>query len=825
MDKYRFYFEDDLDAVFLEARDIAERVSQQVTSVHLLLALYTVANDAETLLLERGFNEDDLLNALVAVENEPAGVLDMLARRSWEIAKGFGRGKANCIHFLLAICKERECLAYGLLKAAEVPIHELRKTAISRASHELHRRPSSPAWAQTHARSAASLESVAPGPQRKSSSGVSVVDEPPPVFDDAPGAPAGFVDGLSTPDAALTSREEETALAAAETDLSLWELNPKQFPWLTRLGRNLTLLAAQNEIDPLVDRDNELEEVADILGKRRANNPLLIGEPGVGKTAIVEGLARAIVHAPESVPSLARRKLIEIDMNTISAGTQLRGAFAERLNGIRDEVARAAGDIVIFIDEIHTILNSGATPDSNEDAANGLKSALARGAFPCIGATTIDEYKKFIESKDPAFERRFVPVLVREPSLDATVRILRGVAPEYARHHQVEFAEDALEAAVTLSARYISERFLPDKALSVLDFAGSRARRLRRPLVDRESIAQVIEKLSGVPVHKIMMSDGERLIRMEEILGERIIGHRYIIRKVSDVIRRNYAGYHGPRPIGSFLFLGPTGVGKTELVKVLAEFLFQRQDALVRVDMSEFSEPHATSRLIGAPPGYVGYEAGGQLTEQVRKQPYRLILLDEIEKAHPDVLQILLQVLDDGRLTDGRGRTVDFCNTVIVMTSNLGSRHFGKNSRKKVGFNTEQTESEAGVEIGPLVLSDAREHFPAELWNRIDERLVFMPLSMEEIRQIARLELDRSGRHIKREQGIEYFIDESVIQHLLDNGGFQPDLGARPLRQAIQRLIEARVADMILRGECQRGSHVHIAGKNGNLVFEVTPSA
>lgn len=590
-------------------------------------------------------------------------------------------------------------------------------------------------------------------------------------------------------------------------------LDPALFPQLCAFGRNLSLLAAEGKLDPVIGRDREIEEVVDILGKRRGNNPVLVGAPGVGKTAVVEGVAQALLAATR--PDEPARVVVELDIGSLVAGTSLRGAFSERLGAIKEEVRSAGGRIVVFLDEIHTLVGAGSTGDGPQDAANELKTALARGEFPCIGATTFDEYRKHIGS-DPALERRFTPVPVEEPSVEATVEILRGLAPRYEAHHRIRYEPAALEAAARLSARYVRERQLPDKAIGILDLAGSRARRAGREAVDVRAVAEVVARIASIPLDRLLLDDRERLLRLEEELARRVVGHEETIRKVAAAIRRNYAGFAARRPMGSFLFLGPTGVGKTELAKAIAEVLHGTDRALVRVDMSELSEAHTVSRLVGAPPGYVGHGDGGQLTEAVRRRPASVVLFDEIEKAHREVLLLLLQILDEGRLTDAQGRAVDFTQTIVILTSNLGAEAFTERSAPRLGFGAaagaERARSERALEI-------ARSSLPPELWNRIDERCLFEPLSREQVAAIARLLLAASARRLLEERRIVLRFDDAVIDRLLERGGWDPALGARPMRQAIQREVEAPLAEAILRGEIPDGVEIVARVEDGSLRF------
>ena len=573
-------------------------------------------------------------------------------------------------------------------------------------------------------------------------------------------------------------------------------------PNLFACGTNLSERAASGHLDLVIGRDQELEALIDTLGKRRSNNPLLVGPPGVGKTAIVEGLAVKIARGDDEVAHFRDKILFALDTGSLVAGTSLRGAFAERMSAIKEEVAQAGGRIVVFIDELHTLMGAGASGDGPQDAANELKTALARGEFPCIGATTSDEYKKHIE-KDPALERRFSPIEVAEPSLDEAILILEGGITPYAEYHQVDYCLDAVHAAVNLTHQFVMERKLPDKAFSVLDLAGSRARRRGNSFVERLDIARVVNEWTGVPLDRLAETDSDRFSRAEEIVGEELIGHQHVVTAVCQAIRRGFAGFNSKRPIGSFLFLGPTGVGKTEMVKVLADFLFGKRDAVVRIDMSEFSEQHAVSRLIGAQPGYVGFEQGGQLTEALRKRPFQIVLFDEIEKAHPEVLNVLLQILDEGHLTDSSGRRISFSNTVVVLTSNLGADAATTVSRG-IGFGSSNSGNES-IAAQSAVLERARSLLAPELWGRLDERLVFNPLSREEVREIAQLQLRESARTLFAEREVTLRWEDDVADFLLEHGGYSPKQGARGMRQTIQRFVEGPIAEEILTGNLSFG--------------------
>ena len=639
---------------------------------------------------------------------------------------------------------------------------------------------------------------------------------------------------------------------------------------LEKYGHNLTELARQGKLDPVIGRENEIKRTIQILSRRTKNNPVVIGDAGVGKTAIAEGLAQKIVA--EDVPdSLKEKKVVALDMGALVAGSKFRGEFEERLKAVLDEIRQASGEVILFIDELHTVVGGGAA-EGAIDASNMLKPALARGELQCIGATTLDEYRKYIE-KDKAFERRFQPVFIGEPSVEATVEMLRGLRPRYEAHHKIKIDDSALVAAAKLSQRYISDRFLPDKAIDLIDEAASKLRidmesapesvktldqkmkhlrdeedaasqrqdyqkaaelkaeRLRLEekynkaklqwqqerkidsAVDEEDIAQLVSQWTGIPVSRMLEAETDKLIHMEERIHQRIVNQEEAVTAISEAIRRGRAGLNDPkRPIGSFIFLGPTGVGKTELARALAQFLFDDEDAMVRLDMSEYMEKHTVSRLIGAPPGYVGYEEGGQLTEAVRRRPYRVILFDEVEKAHPDVFNILLQILEDGRLTDGHGRTIDFKNTVVAMTSNLGTEEF---QRQDIGFRRKDETDEQRMRTA--VESALKQTFRPELLNRIDDVIIFHPLTEEHLKSIVDL-LIREVEHRLAERDIKLKVNEEAKAWLVKRG-FDPVYGARPLRRAIQRYVENPLSTKILQGEFKEGDAITIGLQEDNLSF------
>lgn len=648
-------------------------------------------------------------------------------------------------------------------------------------------------------------------------------------------------------------------------------------PTLNQYGRDLTDLAREGKLDPIIGRDSETQRVLEILCRRTKNNPCFIGDPGVGKTAIVEGLAEKIVEG--NIPEiLASKRVVTLDISSLLAGSKYRGEFEERLKKVMEEI-RKAGDIILFIDEIHTIVGAGGA-EGAIDASNILKPALARGEIQCIGATTIDEYRKYIE-KDAALERRFQPIMVVEPTKEETLQILKGVRDKYEAHHGVKITDEALEASITLSDRYITDRYLPDKAIDLMDEAAAKIRienlttppdlkmleealnkvekekedainlqdfekaaslrdnereiknkieackinwkseaNIRTKVVGEREIASVVSRWTKVPVEKLTETESERLLNLENILHGRVIGQDEAVRAISKAVRRARVGLKDPnRPIGSFIFLGPTGVGKTELSKALAEAMFGNENSMIRIDMSEYMEKHSVSRLIGSPPGYVGFDEGGQLTEKVRRNPYSVILFDEIEKAHPEVFNILLQILEDGRLTDGKGKTVNFKNTIIIMTSNAGANTLKK--QKTLGFATDDFEQDSEYEkMKENIMEELKRSFRPEFLNRIDDIIVFHEIKEEDLSKIVKLMLHSVTERLQTQE-IYLNFNEDVTKHLAKKG-FDPVYGARPLRRAITKAVEDKLSEEILKGNIQRGDSVNITLKDNDLEFTKT---
>ncbi|MDY6836266.1 MAG: ATP-dependent Clp protease ATP-binding subunit [Chloroflexota bacterium] len=676
--------------------------------------------------------------------------------------------------------------------------------------------------------------------------------------------------------------ETNRMLTQSSTQSHTGSRGPSRTPVLDQLSLDLTAIARAGKLDPVIGRHKEIERVTQILSRRTKNNPVLMGEPGVGKTAIVEGLAHRI--ASGDVPeTLQGKRVVTLDIGALVAGTKYRGEFEERLKKVIEEI-KTVGNCVLFIDEMHTIVGAGAA-EGAVDAANILKPSLARGELQCIGATTLGDYRKYVE-RDPALERRFQPVLVEEPNTEQTIEILAGVRERYEDHHRVTISDEAMKAAAHLAARYISDRFLPDKAIDLIDEGASRVRIKRgnvpvglqevrqalasvrkekedaianqqyeyaaelrdrelhladkmesqeknwdeglvdRPVVEEEDITEVVSMWTGIPVSRLAADESARLLQMEEAMHQRIVGQDEAITSVAKAVRRARTGLKDPRhPIGSFIFLGPTGVGKTELVRALAEFMFGSEDTLLRLDMSEFMEKHTVSRLIGAPPGYVGYDEGGQLTEKVRRKSYCVILLDEIEKAHPDVYNVLLQIFDDGHLTDGHGRKVDFRNSIIVMTSNIGAELIKKQG--VVGFAGRTDEAKvqqmAYDSMKDKLVDEMKKTFRPEFLNRLDGVVVFHHLTRENIRQIADLLLRPIKANLE-DKGIKLEVSEEV-KDLLGEKGYDEALGARPLRRVIQNMIEDQLSDALLRGEFQAGDTVHVERDGDNVIVRTATLA
>jgi ATP-dependent Clp protease ATP-binding subunit ClpC len=832
------------------AEDLAKQRGQKPTTTHLLAALASGRDDAAQLLLDRRLDAEVLLKAARVTVDDTSDAIARAIQRARELAgrSGAGRTDARSVHVLFSLCQETGTAAHRALVQCGTDVTRLRTSAMQLAMGLAPPRRTTPS-AAAQARTSGIMP-IAP-PVRTARTTLS---PPPPVskpVDTKPSAthtipPAAIGAGVKmgshavkgkrkelekTPEKAPAKEAIKTPVKEApkvtKARLERFSLEPKQFPLLCALGQNLTLLAVRGELDPVVGRDAEIERALDVLAKRHANNACLIGAPGVGKTSVVRGLAVRIAEG-DDVACFEDKVLVSIEPAAMLAGTGVRGSLAERIGQLKAELGRAKGRVILFFDEMHVLFGQ----DAGDEASSELRLALARGEIVCIGATTEMDYRRVIDA-DPGLSRCFTPIEVCELSPEEALLAIEGVAPLFEKHHGCSYDENALAKAITWSVRYLPSKALPDKAVQILDLAGARARRRGGRHVECEHVAEVVSELAGVPEERLLESDGERLLRLEELLGNRIVGHANALERISHVLRRNASGFRSRRPIGTFLLLGPTGVGKTETAKAIAECLFHSADAMTRLDLSEYAESHAISRLVGAPPGYVGYDAGGQLTESVRRRPYQVILLDEIEKAHRDVLESFLGVFDEGRLTDGRGRTVDFTNTVILLTSNIGAdlSPVTTSARGRIGFGSagrsNVREREQAVATYQAAVADAaRRALPPELFNRLDEVLAFAPLTREDVAEVARRILKSLALELERARGVKLDASDAAVEALLDAGGFDPEMGARPMRRAIGRHIEAPIAEMILKGQLARGDVATVDVENGLIVVDaVRPSA
>jgi ATP-dependent Clp protease ATP-binding subunit ClpC len=858
------------------AQDLASARKERVTSVHLLAAIAAAPGPAGELLRERRLDDEALLKASRAFDDDgpdPIGRLlasarQVAMRRLWygteasprgagdapsapRPHRNAGRPSANtptpepgALHLLLALLSDRSAAAHRSLVHAGVDLARLRTAAMQIALGVVAARrvPAPPArgsmaeLAPSPAHPAAGAQRARPSSPPPNGPGVAVPFIPPAPAR-APRNPTptpprmrgGASRTIASPSPPLPARGEGASRAASPPlparagvgSPERFALDRASFPVLAAIGHNLTLAAAEGRLDEVVGREDEIERALDVLAKRHANSPCLVGPAGVGKTSVARGLARRLAELDAA--SDAPRVLVEIVVSEIIAGTSARGALAERVAALRSELREAGGRVILFVDEVHELFGSGAL----DEAMAELKLGLARGDLRLVGATTPEEYRKTIES-DGALSRRFSPVEIEEPGAEDAFLLLRSVAAGLGKHHGLTYSDEAIARAVAWSIRYLPGRALPDKAISVLDLSGARARRrlaasgssAKGAVVGLPEVAGVVAEIADLPVERLLETDRERMLAMEKLLADRVVGHGAALARIARVLRRNAAGLGERRPIGSFLLLGPTGVGKTETARALAEALFHAPDAMTRLDFSEYAEAHAVARLIGAPPGYIGHEAGGQLTEAVRRRPYQVILLDEIEKAHRDVLEAFLQVFDDGRLTDGRGRRVDFTNTVIVMTSNLGAAEVGAlRAERSVGFARSGETRAAPERVAETMIAAARAYLPPELYNRIDEVLCFGPLSRAEVAEIARRLLGGLEDGLA-DRGIRLDVDPAAIEALLAAGGFDVELGARPMKRTIARLIENPLAELILRGDLAEGDVALIGVEKGEIVVD-----
>lgn len=830
--------------------DIVARATGHATgSVHYLVAMFIVECQARDLLAETGIDDKTVLDTyerMVERDDAPEA-LNEINRQSARLAENTGLAETTSMVLLASVLRVRGALACRVLERAGVNVPGLRAKVIGQVTMDQDRgltgqrnavRPTEPRVGEQRP-PAAPVPPVAPGPKisQRPPLGPATAPTPPAIhrslaplplvpaqLQPVPPPPAPSPSAQPPPQNALekASPAPPHSVQPAQSQ-RVFRLDPSEYPTLCDVGRNLTDAALRGEIDPIIGRDGIIDAVIDILLMRHANNPCLIGEAGVGKTAVAEGLALRLAGKAEQYGKLGSAVVIEIPVSALVAGTALRGAFSERMKKLREEVAKADGQAIVFIDEIHTLMGAG-TGDGPLDAANDLKSALSRGKFPLIGATTRAEYKRHIES-DPAMDRRFQVVEVPEPSPAEAVLILAGVSAIYGRHHQVTYQHDALVSAVHLAKRFITDRCLPDKAIAVIDRAGAQAHRAGREQVLVDDVARAVHVLTGVPMERLLADERGRIRDLAADLQARIVGHASALDKVARRIQRNYAGFSGDRPLASFLFAGAPGVGKSETARAIAEALFVSGDALVRFDMSEYAEAHTVSRLLGSPPGYVGHGQAGLLAQALQKRPYRVLLFDEVDRAAQEVQALLLQLLDAGRITDNQGHLIDVRNCILVLTTNLGAEILTAGRRRAIGFGALDVLAEpverdeaARLAVEQAVVDRARVSVAPELWSRIDEVLVFHPLDVAAARLVALRTIRLSAERLYEARLIRYDVDEAVLDLVL-HGGLDPALGVRPLRAKIESVVESFVTDCILDGLLKPGAEVRLSVRDGRVVL------
>jgi ATP-dependent Clp protease ATP-binding subunit ClpC len=822
---------DDLSPICRHAESLAARRKERLSSVHLLLAIAAHPTVAGTLLDAHRLTAARIEASIRGAEEEDESLVRALVKEARDIAARTGGKDASSPHVLLALLGERKCAAHSLIERSGADAGRLRMatlqiaigaTAPPRLAAQTNGptpsspAPRSPRATQGHAvaipvvpkpRSAGST----PPPAHPPSSSRIVV----PAARAAAPPPSAARSAVARPSLREAPPRESAASAirpVKRVDERL-VLDSKRFPVLSAFGKNLSLAAARGELAPVIGRSDEVERCLDVLAKRHANNPVLVGPPGVGKSSIIRGVAFATAEAEPATSD--DRVVVELTMTALVSGASVRGVLAERFGSIQKELACAERRVILVLEDIHLFF-SGAADD---EIGAELRGALARGEIPCIGTALPEDHRRVIEQDSTLF-RLFTPLVVEELDRDDAILVLSSVAESLSRHHDVLYPDEALASALGWTVRYMPGRALPDKAISVLDLAGARAHRRRATSVSAEVIASVVSELTEVPEERMLETDADRMLALEATLAESVVGHGDMLARIATILRRNAAGIRGKRPIGTFLLLGPTGVGKTETAKAIAAALFSSPDAMTRLDLSEYAEAHSIARMIGAPPGYIGHEAGGQLTESVRRRPYQVVLLDEIEKAHRDVLQGFLQVFDEGRLTDGRGRTVDFSNTVLVMTSNLGASSAVVTQSKGIGFRSADRASSEPRTDHEAVVAAAREALPPELYNRIDEVLVFAALSRDDVQEIARHMLSDLASTLLEGRGIDVVFDDDVPLRLVEKGGYDPELGARPMRRAIAKHVEGPLADLVLRGRLTSGDVARVRVRSGEIVVE-----
>lgn len=768
------------DGLARAASDLAKARGERANSAHLLAALFETRGRAPALL--KGQKASSASALLLATQwQSQEDPFERLLDRATQLARSMRAARPEDVHVLLAMLNAQKAAGREALKRDNVDMGRLRALAMN-----------------------AGLGLVASRSEKAASRQTSAVSVP-------------LMSPVITPRFGGRGRRAELEPCKPHrrnqgrrprSQAGRFGLDNKRHKLLLSLGQNLTQSALDNEIDETVGRHAEVEQLLDVLAKHRANNPCLVGPSGVGKTSVVHALAQRMAR-DEACRDEDRRIVVQLPVSKLLSGTGARGALASKLLQLRTEVRSSKGRIVLFFDDIEQLL----TADAGDELVSELKQALASGDVACIGTTTPEHYSRLVEN-DAGWQRLFTRVEVQEPTSEETSEILELWSRKFEAHHAVEIQAEALASAITWSHRYVPGRALPDKAIAAIDLAAARCKRRGTQRVAQADVAEVVSEWTRVPAERLMETDGERLLRLEQLLSERVVGHEAALGSISRILRRNAAGFSGSRPIGTFLLLGPTGVGKTETAKAVSEVLFGTEQAMTRLDLSEYSEAHAVARLIGAPPGYVGFEAGGQLTEAVRRRPYQVLLLDEVEKAHPEVLAAFLPVLDEGRLTDGRGRTVDFTHTVIFLTSNVGAREATSVSGARVGFGASRESHSA---VPDRMIDAARQKFSPEFYNRLDETLVFGALTEAQVEGIATRLLQGLADQIYEQRDVALTIEGSVVRLLLAKGGFDRALGARPMKRAIARYVEAPLAEALLRGECPAGSRFRLSALGEEL--------
>jgi len=824
----------ELKALISESQRIAYKSGYRWQTVHILFACFVQERSQAREMLENAGVTLDVLLKTVELRRkleEPHGALQDVLGKTYDLARTTGHTPVGTVHLLTAMCRYREAVAYQVLIEVGVDVGRLRAVGLGRL-RRVRRTPTvkkaapSPLVAVEPVPSigdapvgAAPAPPIARSEPTSAQSRSSVLDRSP--FSDKPAPPRAVpVEQRPVEPAAPVAASGHEG-APGKMNPAHFILDPDEFPVLAPLARNISELAAMDLLDPAIGRDREVDQLLDVLLKRRSNNPLLVGDPGVGKTAIVEGLAARLASLPVTDP-LSGRILVEIPISSLDAGTQFRGAFTERMTGLMAEVANASSKVIVFFDEIHLLMGAGAG-DGSLDAGNVLKAALARGEFPCIGATTVMEYSRTIE-RDPALARRFTTIHVIEPGLGLARDMITGVLPRYADHHGVSYEDGMVRESVDMAHRYLRDRALPDSAVNLLDEAASRVRRAGRSSVSRQDVADVVAESTGIPSEKILITDGERLLEMENHLMSRIVGHGEQIARLCKVIRRNFVGFRSNKPIGSFLILGPTGVGKTETAKVLASYFFQREDALQRFDMSEYCDSSSVNKFIGSPAGYEGHDEMPALTKAIWKRPYQVLLFDEVEKSDPAIWSIFLQILDNGTVEDRRGAQLDFRESIVIMTTNLGAEAFAAGNRR-VGFaGMEHTSThsiqDAKDKMEEKAITLAKKALPPELWGRFDEPLVYMPLESMELRRVAEILVAEASEALERERGVSLEVLAPALDQLFERRSEDDgDSGARGLR----RIVEGRVVDLAVHHLLERpeppGTTLVIDSYEGRLVI------